>query len=89
MHYTFTADGNSPEYRVHGGELHVHASGTFGGGTVKIQFMADNGVYKDVAGAAWTTAADELIDFGTNQSYTVRAVLTGATGPSLFINLRD
>ncbi len=89
MHYTFTADGNSPEYRVHGGELHVHVSGTFGSGTVKIQFVADNGVYKDIAGAAWTAAADELIDLGNQQSYTVRAVLSGSTAPSLFLNMRD
>jgi hypothetical protein len=89
MHTTFSTNTTSSTARIHGGELHVHASGTFGGGTVKIQFQADNGLWYDIAGAAWTTAADELIDLGNQQSYTVRAVLTGATTPSLFLNIRD
>ena len=89
MHTSFTDNGTSAVARVHGGEIHVHASGTWSSGTLKFQFQGDDGLWYDFVDASWTADVDSLVDLGTQTSYSVRTVLSGAGTPALEVTLRD
>jgi hypothetical protein len=82
---TLSADGNSSSVAV-AHKVHVHLSGTFGGGTAKVQFQGEDGTWRDIAGASYTAAADEIIELGRSQ-YNIRVNLASATGPSLVVIL--
>lgn len=82
---TLSADGNTVEH-VNKGPVHVHVSGTFGGGTFKLQFLDNGGTWRDIAGASYTEAADKYVELAP--ATTIRGVLSGATTPSLAYNFR-
>lgn len=87
-HQNLTANGNGFEAIFSSGdsandrELIVHCSGTFGGGTLQLQFRANNSTWKDLSNAAFTGNADKVITLPGNTE--IRAVLSGATSPSIF-----
>lgn len=85
MIQTLSADGNSSSVAA-SGKVHVHLSGTFGSGTAKVQFQGPDGTWRDIAGAAYTAAADEIIELGKSQ-YNIRVNLASATNPSLVVIL--
>ena len=60
---------------------HIHLSGTFGGGTLALQFEDDNGTWRSIANGAFTTATDVILDF--RRPVNIRGSLSGATTPSL------
>lgn len=76
---TLTTNTTTDEVRLV--RPHVHLSGTFGGGTIKFQFEDDNGTWRDIAGASYTSATDIILDF--RRAVTIRGSLSGATAPSL------
>jgi len=93
---TFTVDGNSDEItfkhsRDASPGIYVHfdtnGGGTFGGGTIQLQFKNSDGVFKDFAGAAYTDDTDKLVSVPRNT--TIRAVLSGSTSPSIYWQLTD
>jgi ribosomal protein L21E len=86
MIQTLSADGNSSAITTND-KVHVHLSGSFGGGTAKVQYMGENGTWYDIAGASYTAAADEIIELGKSQ-YNLRVNLASSTTPSLVVNLR-
>jgi hypothetical protein len=83
---TISADGNSSSVST-SQKVHVHLSGTFGSGTAKVQFKDEGGTWRDIAGASYTAAADELIELGKSQ-YDLRVNLSGSTSPALVCILR-
>lgn len=62
-----------------------HVYGTFGGGTCKLQISTDNVTFTDVSGASFT--ANGSVVFDPQGPCKVRAVLSGATSPSLTADL--
>ena len=87
---TFTADGTSDTHVVDSkidvvGGFFMHVAGTFGGGTVKAQFLADDGSWRDLANTSVTVASDKQII--VPNGFEVRLNLSGATSPSLYYQL--
>ena len=67
--------------------VHVHLSGTFGGGTVQVYFEAEDGVgYLAISDASFTAAADKWIQMKPGTK--VKCTLSGATSPNLTYSLR-
>lgn len=87
---TFEANGNSMGHSVDANidvmsGFFMHADGTFGGGTVKAQFKAHDGTWRDLANTAVTANASKrvLVPNGSE----VRLNLSGATSPNLYYQL--
>lgn len=59
-----------------------HASGSFGGGTLTIQFLAADDTWKSISNASFTSSTDNLVLLPP--STRIRVVLTGATAPDLY-----
>ncbi len=85
MIQTLSADGNSSSVAC-AHKVHVHLSGTFGSGTATVQFQGEDGTWRAIAGASYTTAADEIIALGRSQ-YNIRVNLASSTAPSLVVIL--
>lgn len=73
----FSANGSSSSRQWHGGTGHMVASGTFGSGTLTVQ-------YSDDSGSTWygtkTLTASGDVEFSFPPGL-VRMTLSGATGP--------
>ena len=80
---TLTAVGDTSEFQVSGG-LHVHVSGTFGGGSIKLQAKGPDTLWHDIADAVWTAAADQAVFFPDKSVTQVRLSLTGGAGHALY-----
>lgn len=86
MKATLTANGTTPPAPWYGGAGTFSASGTFGGGTAKLQMSPNNGVtWIDV-----DRSGDTYVTFTANGEggfelapCLLRVSLTGATSPSL------
>ena len=83
----FTGDGSSDEVRVRG-RTHIHGSGDFGGGTLKIEYKDPTNTWRDIFDADWTSAFDDVFDFTGHIDTPIRATLTGATNPNLHVDIR-
>lgn len=81
---TITADGVS-EVVLASGSYTLHLEGTFGGGTVQIQFQDKSGVWHDYNTTDYSFTAP-IVDIRMNevQPTPVRLNVTGATSPSIF-----
>lgn len=75
------ATGTAAVWEKSGVDLTVHVWGTFGGGTVTIEGSHDGTNYTALTGMSFTAAGIKTVTLPP-QSY-VRAVLTGATTPSI------
>lgn len=75
--------GETFDFPGNAGVFHVY--GTFGGGTCKLQLSTDGAVWTDVSGASFTAAGATVFD--PQGPCKVRAVLSGATSPSLNADL--
>jgi hypothetical protein len=77
----------------------IAASGTFGGGTFKVQMSPDGGTtkidLKDQSGSAWSATANDVInielgDCGTlSDGIILYGVNTGGTGINMTVNVFD
>jgi hypothetical protein len=86
MLQTLSADGATNGVTTND-KVHVHLSGTFGGGTATLQFKDAAGTWTAITGAAYTAAADDIIQLGSSQ-YNLRINLASSTSPALKVELR-
>lgn len=88
LHQNLSTDGNGSTFTMVAkderdlGHLIVHASGTFGGGTVQLHFLSNNNVWRDTGAVAMTSAGWVEVVLIPDTDY--RIVLTGSTSPTLF-----
>lgn len=82
-----SANGNTTQLAIIG-SIHVALSGTFGGGTAKLQVQDPAGNWVDVAGASWTAVVDTLISYPVGSRQEARINLAGATAPSLVVVMK-
>lgn len=83
---TLSADGQSNTFAVPGVKFTVGAFGSFGGGTVKLQVLADGTNWRDVTDASFTAAGQKTINFGSvadAHGYVARFDLSGSTSPDI------
>lgn len=84
---TLSANGSTTAVQHNGGTAFLAASGTFGSGTLRLEFSPDNGTTYIATGVSLTAAGrgSELLPTGV----LVRATLTGATAPSLSVWVQE
>ena len=84
---TLAADGQTSAVTTTG-PVHVSLTGTFGGGTAKLQVQdpADNWI--DVAGTSKTAVDDYTISFPAGSKSVVRIDISGSTTPALVIVIK-
>lgn len=82
------ADGSTAWVDVKGKTL-VHFSGTFGGGTVQIEFKDEDGDTQSYAGEAYTSSTTKVLDIPERVSLKMRGTLSGATSPSIDWTIRS
>lgn len=85
---TLTGDGEVGPIKARG-LVHVHLSGTFGGGTVTIQFSDGSDWLTFATEAELNAATDQTIALPDSTEYNVKVVLTGSSGPSLRVTIRE
>ncbi len=85
MKQTLSADGQSGVFEGNGGPVTVSASGTFGGGTVTIQYSRDGGITWPFveSGISWTSAQIASVTLGAG--VWMRFSLAGATTPAVLV----
>ena len=81
---TLNANGQTTP-RTYVGPVRVSCTGTFGGGTLKIQAEDPTAVFVDVDGTTKTAIGDFVIDFPPSAENRLQADLSGATSPALVI----
>lgn len=79
---TLAANGDTATVVVNG-PVHLHLSGTFGGGTVTMNFMDAGGNWRAISEGGFTAACDKEIAFPTGTGRSIKGTLAGATTPSL------
>lgn len=85
---TLAADGQTTDYGTVG-PVRLSLSGSFGGGTAKLQAQDPSGAWVDVAGGSFTIAADQLFDFPENVQNQLRVDMSGSTTPTLVVWLQS
>ena len=81
---TLSADGQTTA-RNYVGPVRVSLTGTFGGGTFKMQAEDPSGAFVDIKGSARTAVDDFIIDFPPGSENKLQADLSGSTTPVLVI----
>lgn len=82
---TLAADGATTPESVQG-YVWLHTQGTFGGGTLTLQYLSGDGTYRPITPSAVTAAGDYFVSLpGPAQ---VRVSLAGAIAPSLFYEIQ-
>lgn len=87
---TLTADGDSSihSHETTGVEgVQLSAIGTWGGGTLAVHQKHSDGTYRAIAGASYTADACKVLDVASGTL--LKAVLSGSTTPSLFVEFSD
>lgn len=87
---TLSANGNSTQFFFTNSRdalsgIFLHLSGTFGSGTVKLQFQGNDGTWRDVTTVSYTAATDKYITLPAERNY--RLNLSGATSPSIYFEI--
>lgn len=85
---TLGVDGQTPE-RGTVGSVRLSLTGTFGGGTAKLQAKDPSGTFVDVDGGSFTAVTDTIFDFPANVQNQLRVDLSGSTAPALVIWLQS
>ena len=84
MTYTFSDNGTKTVGVTKGTEFTVAASGTFGSGTLAVNYSVDGGWITYASGDTGSfTEADERIFENVGDTDEIQLVLSGATDPSL------
>lgn len=87
--FTFTADGNSPEFTMRG-PIRLSLTGTFGGGTATLQAkVPQTTTFIDVVNGAFTSPTDKRIDWPKAAKTVVRVNVSGSTTPNLLAWLQQ
>ena len=79
---TLSADGNSATLAWIGGNGYFTAQGTFGSGTIKLQFSTDGSTWSDVGSQTSLTASGGGM-FENLPKCSLRVNLAGATAPTI------
>lgn len=86
---TLSSNTNSAQFfftgRVALSGFYLHLSGTFGGGTVNVQFQGADGTWRNLTGVSKSAAADNFIFVPNETNY--RLNLSGATSPSIYYQI--
>lgn len=82
---TLTVDGSTTAESVNS-YIWVHADGTFGGGSLALQYLSADGTYRTIGTPL--TANGEIIAT-LPQSASIKLTLTGATLPSIFYEVQS
>jgi hypothetical protein len=83
MQFALNADGTTGAFTATDNQVAFQVAGGFGGGTLKLQVLLQDGTtWQDVEGMSWTAG---LITRNLTlwMKPTVRFSLSGATGPTL------
>tara|TARA_R100000808_G_scaffold2647_1_gene10206 strand:- start:1776 stop:2042 length:267 start_codon:yes stop_codon:yes gene_type:complete len=83
---TLEANGNGDWTNIGDGKALITVSGTWGGGTAKIQLQQADGTALDVNGASWTANIASQLEFGAPAR--LRVNLASATSPDLDWEIR-
>ena len=83
---TLAADGASRPQRSNSGRMVIIVSGTFGGGTAAIQIEDEGGNWVNVTDGSGTALFTKLVNCG---DFRLRVNLSGATGPSLNVSMKE
>ena len=86
--YNLTANGSTTGLQVDG-NIHIGATGTFGGGTLALEMSYDNATWfaaTDGNGTAATMTAADAKNMEVGECY-IRLTLSGATSPDIDINI--
>ena len=67
------------------GPVSLSLSGTFGGGTAKLQRKDPSDAIVDVQGGSFTVVTDTIFDFPQGEVNDLAVNLAGSTGPALVI----
>ena len=86
---TFTSDGTSESFDNMYGNYAMSIEGDFGGGTVQIIFIDDEGndLTSNTTDWAFTASPEFPQSFGFPSNITWKAELSGATAPNLKLKL--
>jgi hypothetical protein len=80
---TLSADGDTNEHTVHGGDgAWGHYSGSFGGGTLTVYFKGLDQNWHAISGSDKTSADDFQIE--VPHGTIIKGTLTGATSPTVY-----
>lgn len=78
---TLSANGDT-DARTYIGPVRVVFSGTFGGGTAKVQARDPSGAVVDVVNGSFSAVADKIFDFPAGESNVLSVNLAGSTSPA-------
>lgn len=81
---TLSADGDTDAIQWYGGKGTLFAQGTFGSGTIKVQFSLDNSTWTDLTGISLSAAGAKAIDIGP---CLLKVNLNGSTDASITIRI--
>jgi len=89
---TLTANGSSSIHVVATNQevlngAFLHLDGTFGGGTVQVEFYGADDTWHDLAEGSFTSTASEQLIIANGIK--IRLTLSGATSPSLYYQISD
>lgn len=84
---TLAADGQTTSVKTIN-PVRMSLTGTFGGGTAKLQVQDPNEAWVDVAGGSFTAVTDTLFDFPKMSVNDLRVDISGSTTPALVVWLQ-
>ena len=79
-----TEDGTTPDQKVNAGPIHIAVAGSFGGGTVAVEYKNNNTYYpllNEGAAIQFTTAANVRVNVTAGD--VIRLSMTGSTSPAV------
>lgn len=86
---TISANGSTTGVDVIGPTAVRCSEGTWGGGTLQLEYYDSTlAEWKDIIDGSFTDDFSKLVDFPPGAPNTIRATLTGATGPDLDFNVQ-
>lgn len=86
---TLTANGSTTEYDVIGAAVVRVNEGTWGGGTVTLEYYdTELAEWKDIVDGVFTADFNKVLNFPLGSENRLRATLSGATGADLDVNIQ-
>jgi len=79
-----TGDGTTPEQKVNAGPIHIAVAGSFGGGTVSVEYNNNNTFYpllNEGAPIQFTTPANVRVNVTAGD--VLRLTMSGSTSPAV------
>ncbi len=82
-----TADGDT-DTKQFVGPVRLSLTGTFGGGTAKLQAKDLSAAFIDIANGSFTAATDTIFDFPEGSRNFLKVNIAGSTTPALVVWLQ-